>query len=264
MGYKELMKEVRGIVEGERKPKVWHQTAIGREGLMKLVKMGALTKDEVFPVPKFVKDTPFDEKLWGEAVEQVWGKQEMWTNAPTNIRGMELGPNYSLVVRTWKKLVADEYGFEPTRTKEQSLVQNVKDEVSRAAKLMAAAAAKARKKVSEEEWKAEWMGDELDEEEWPHVDDELLSDWMFDEALRSEDEGEMEEALTPTQREKLPDSAFVFPDRRAWPIQSEKQARIAINFIQRRRGKPKDWPVVCSEIGKKYPDLKGACQAAMK
>jgi len=175
MSYKQLMGEVSGIIEA-RKPKIWHQQSIGREGLMKLVKLGAITAREMFGVPQFVKDSPFNEKMWWKAVDTIWGKQEMWASGGTKKRGVEHEPNFSLVVRTWKKMVANEYGFEPTKSSDRTLTQHVKDEVSRAAKLLGAAAAKARKKASKEEWTDNWMGDELNEDEWPHFDESILDD----------------------------------------------------------------------------------------
>lgn len=63
------------------------------------------------------------------------------------------------------------------------------------------------------------------------------------------------ERLGYARRERLPASAFVFPDRRAWPIQSLKQAMIALRFIKSKRGDSKDWPTVKRAVLRKYPDL---------
>jgi len=172
--YRELIKEVGGIIE-ERKPKIWHQGSIGRDGLMRLVALGVYKKREIFGLPQFVTDAPFPDKLWWAAVDSVWGTQEMWTTGGTLVRGIEHQPNYSLVVRTWKKLVADEYGFEPTASKDVTLTKQVQKEVSKAAKLMGAAANKAKQRMSKEEWDETMMGNELSEE-LPHFDETIFGE----------------------------------------------------------------------------------------
>lgn len=58
-------------------------------------------------------------------------------------------------------------------------------------------------------------------------------------------------------REALPKSAFVFPDRRGWPIHDEEHARIALKYIKAERGDAADWPIVLKAVLKKYPDLYG-------
>jgi len=41
--------------------------------------------------------------------------------------------------------------------------------------------------------------------------------------------------LTKAERARLPASAFVFPDKRSWPIQSQKQAKAAISYLHMGR-----------------------------
>lgn len=66
----------------------------------------------------------------------------------------------------------------------------------------------------------------------------------------------MYEKLSAEAREKIKSSDFVFPDRRAWPIHTEKQAKIALVWAT--------WPQnsdiktkVVDAVLKKYPQLKG-------
>lgn len=61
--------------------------------------------------------------------------------------------------------------------------------------------------------------------------------------------------MTRSEREKLPDSAFVFPDERTWPIHDKKHAKIALTWAS--------WPQhkdvaskVKKAVYKKYPKLK--------
>ena len=60
------------------------------------------------------------------------------------------------------------------------------------------------------------------------------------------------EALTDKQREKLPASAFVFPDRDAWPIHDEDHALIAIQYMKAGRGDEADYPTIKKAIAKKW------------
>ena len=54
----------------------------------------------------------------------------------------------------------------------------------------------------------------------------------------------------------------MFPDRRAWPIQDEAQALIAIRYIQMGRAKPSELKKIKSEIAKRFPSLKSKAMAA--
>jgi hypothetical protein len=61
--------------------------------------------------------------------------------------------------------------------------------------------------------------------------------------------------MTDKERADLPDSAFVFPDRRAWPIHDEEHAKIALAFIAQGKGDAADYPAIRKAIKAKYPDL---------
>jgi len=74
----------------------------------------------------------------------------------------------------------------------------------------------------------------------------------------------LKEILTYKERKKLPPKAFVFPERRAWPIHDKKHALIAINYMRRGRGYADDYDKVAKEIGKRYPDLKDEAKAAAR
>ncbi len=69
--------------------------------------------------------------------------------------------------------------------------------------------------------------------------------------------------MTRSERENLPDSAFVFPDERAWPIHDKKHAKIALTWAS--------WPQhkdvaskVRKAVYKKYPKLKGKDECNMR
>lgn len=62
------------------------------------------------------------------------------------------------------------------------------------------------------------------------------------------------------KRGELPASAFVFPERRAWPIPDEEHGRIALSYIARELGDSEDWPVVRAEVLKRYPGLAAEAQ----
>jgi hypothetical protein len=68
------------------------------------------------------------------------------------------------------------------------------------------------------------------------------------------------EALSKARREKLLDKDFAIPERRAWPIQSLKQAKIAMNFMKRKLGNPKEYARIKAAIIKRYPKLKVAVE----
>ena len=67
---------------------------------------------------------------------------------------------------------------------------------------------------------------------------------------------ELLEKLSYAQRQKLPPSDFVFPNPDGkdgrWPIQSAKQAMIAINFMKRGRGEKAEYPQIKKAIEKRY------------
>lgn len=57
--------------------------------------------------------------------------------------------------------------------------------------------------------------------------------------------------LSTKQRNKLPDSAFVFPEDRSYPIHDESHAR---NALARSAGKPEHAKVVAA-VKRRYPDI---------
>jgi len=61
--------------------------------------------------------------------------------------------------------------------------------------------------------------------------------------------------MAASERDALPASAFVFPDRRAWPIHDRKHGQIALAFIAQGKGDAADYPAVRAAVAKKYPDL---------
>ena len=68
----------------------------------------------------------------------------------------------------------------------------------------------------------------------------------------SEVQVELYEALSDKQRKALPDTDFAIQDRRAWPIQSAKQAMIAIAFMKQGKGEEADYKTVKAAIQKRY------------
>jgi len=64
------------------------------------------------------------------------------------------------------------------------------------------------------------------------------------------------EKLSDEQRSKLKDSDFVFPEDRTWPIQSEKQAKVALTWATWPQHKDVKSKVVAAVL-KKYPQIKG-------
>ena len=61
--------------------------------------------------------------------------------------------------------------------------------------------------------------------------------------------------LTPAQRKRLPDSDFVFPARRAYPIQDVHQAKVALNTVFRFPATRPAWPQVSRAVFSRYPQL---------
>ena len=63
-----------------------------------------------------------------------------------------------------------------------------------------------------------------------------------------------EKELTYKQRQELPDSAFVFPDERKYPIDSENRARNALTRVT-QYGTSGEQAKVKAAVKKKYPDI---------
>ena len=63
-----------------------------------------------------------------------------------------------------------------------------------------------------------------------------------------------EKELTYKQRQDLPDSAFVFPDKRAYPIDTENRARNALARVA-QHGTPDEQAKVKAAVKKKYPSI---------
>lgn len=61
--------------------------------------------------------------------------------------------------------------------------------------------------------------------------------------------------LTYQQRKRLPDSAFVFPEKRAYPIQDEAHARNALARVS-AYGTPSEKVAVRRAVYRRYPGLK--------
>lgn len=62
--------------------------------------------------------------------------------------------------------------------------------------------------------------------------------------------------LTASERRKIPKSQFVFPERRAWPLDTKKRAKAAISYLQMGRVKSaSDFNKIRNAIRKKYPSV---------
>lgn len=68
--------------------------------------------------------------------------------------------------------------------------------------------------------------------------------------------------MSQKTRDALPSSAFVFPDRKAWPIHDKEHAEIALRYIQMGRAKKSEIPTIKRAIVKRYPDLKKEAESA--
>jgi len=66
------------------------------------------------------------------------------------------------------------------------------------------------------------------------------------------------EEMSQADRDKLPKSAFIFPDRRAWPIHDEAHAKTALAFMAQGKGDSADYPTIKAAIKKRYPNLSEA------
>ena len=64
------------------------------------------------------------------------------------------------------------------------------------------------------------------------------------------------EANTKAHRAKLPATAFVFSERRSWPIHDEAHALHAISYMKGKRGEEGDYPEVIKALRKKWGDNK--------
>ena len=60
--------------------------------------------------------------------------------------------------------------------------------------------------------------------------------------------------LTTKAREKLPDSAFVFPDEEKYPIPDESHAQNALARVE-QHGTPEEKAKVKSKVKEKFPDM---------
>ena len=61
--------------------------------------------------------------------------------------------------------------------------------------------------------------------------------------------------LTTEERNELPDSDFVYPKERRYPIQDIDQARIALRMVK-AYGTDSEIKKVTTEVFKRYPSLK--------
>lgn len=66
----------------------------------------------------------------------------------------------------------------------------------------------------------------------------------------------MERNITPRQRARLPESAFVFPKRRSWPINNARRAYAATQFLRMGRvGSASDFNEIRNVIRRRYPKV---------
>jgi hypothetical protein len=68
--------------------------------------------------------------------------------------------------------------------------------------------------------------------------------------------GGLEGGYSPRERAELPQSDFVFPDRRGWPIGNEIHGKLGLLYVKRGFGKAEDWPVVVRTVLQRYPHLR--------
>jgi len=62
--------------------------------------------------------------------------------------------------------------------------------------------------------------------------------------------------ITPRQRARMPKSAFVFPSRRAWPINNARRAYAAIQYLRMGRVRSaSDFNEIRNEVRRRYPDV---------
>lgn len=62
--------------------------------------------------------------------------------------------------------------------------------------------------------------------------------------------------LTASERRQIPKSKFVFPERRAWPLDTKKRAKAAISYLHMGRVKnASDFNKIRNAIRTKYPDV---------
>lgn len=115
----ELFESMKGIVK-----------MLGTRGLDRLMDMGMLDKDEIFAPPPPVRVNPLDPKgpewkwgvkAWKDAVDEVVKRGDAWVMG----RGGVFGPNYGGIYSLWKDEFEREFGFRPTRSKEQSMTKAI-------------------------------------------------------------------------------------------------------------------------------------------
>ncbi len=63
-------------------------------------------------------------------------------------------------------------------------------------------------------------------------------------------------ALSSKERKRLPDHDFVYPGRRAYPIQDAHQAKVALNTVFRFPATRNDWGPVSRAVFGRYPELR--------
>lgn len=69
-------------------------------------------------------------------------------------------------------------------------------------------------------------------------------------------------ALSAKERKALPDSAFVFPDTRRYPIHDEEHARSALALVA-AHGTADAKKKVRAEVKKRYPDIEQSKDAVL-
>jgi hypothetical protein len=61
-------------------------------------------------------------------------------------------------------------------------------------------------------------------------------------------------ALTTKQRKNLPDSEFVFPEERSYPIDTKNRAQNALARVE-QHGTPEEKAKVKRKVKERYPDM---------
>lgn len=83
----------------------------------------------LFKPPGFVVDTPFPDTwdMWWASVADLMSKGGVMKGGK---------PNYEGAMRGWKNRVEEKYGFRPTRTKERSMTDHIKQMAKGASKVI--------------------------------------------------------------------------------------------------------------------------------
>ena len=107
--------------------------------------------------------------------------------------------------------------------------------------------------MTRESYKETYNDDPTD---WPKIIHQSEFDWQTPDVVYVAEYYKVEEKLSDSEKAKLKDSDFIFPDKRSWPIHDEKHAKTALVWAT--------WPQyknikneIVSSVLKRYPNLKG-------